>query len=222
MLGASTLFAGVVCVAESVTSKREEQRRWETRRRRVVVHEAGHFLLAYLLGFQVMGYKVPPRTRPGKPSKTTAPIPEQSSGSSVEGQTFVSLAALKYPFEEPEQIDGYLLGRFATFMMGGLASEALCFRTCGQAPGKESSNSQTGDLDILRQRLLSFRPDWSVQKSDGRMVGSLPTRVVAFERRAFRRACVILARHGSSLHRLIEAMDAGRPVQECIDTLNRV
>lgn len=45
MLGACSTLALVVCVAGIVTSKREEKRRWETRRRRVVVHEAGHFLL---------------------------------------------------------------------------------------------------------------------------------------------------------------------------------
>lgn len=131
----------------------------------------------------------------------------------------MSLAALEYPSGEPERIDGYLLGRFATFMMGGLASEALCRGACGKALEKDSS-AHFGDLDIVRQRLLSFRSYWFDKKSGDRLVGPLPLRVKAFERRAFQRACVILALHSSSLHRLIEAMDAERPIQECIDTIS--
>lgn len=45
MLGLGTALAGVVMIVEHMKARRKERQRWQSRRKRVVAHEAGHFLL---------------------------------------------------------------------------------------------------------------------------------------------------------------------------------
>jgi hypothetical protein len=45
MLGLGTALAGVVLIVERMKARRTDRQRWESRRKRVVAHEAGHFLL---------------------------------------------------------------------------------------------------------------------------------------------------------------------------------
>lgn len=133
----------------------------------------------------------------------------------------MSLAALRHSPESPERLDGPLLGRFATFMMGGLASEALLFSDppcppLGMGLGA-AVTGPPGDLDILRKRMLSYRPNWFAQNN-----GTDPSqRILAFERRAFRRACILLAQHDACLQGLIEAMASEAGTSECIEILER-
>eukprot|EP00186_Timspurckia_oligopyrenoides_P001491 CAMPEP_0182445964 /NCGR_PEP_ID=MMETSP1172-20130603/3897_1 /TAXON_ID=708627 /ORGANISM="Timspurckia oligopyrenoides, Strain CCMP3278" /LENGTH=449 /DNA_ID=CAMNT_0024641811 /DNA_START=336 /DNA_END=1685 /DNA_ORIENTATION=+ len=105
---------------------------------KVLIHEAGHFLVAYLLGACVQGYVL---------------SSFEAFQLRVPGQAGTVFSDMKLETEMKNQrLTSSSLERFAVILMGGIAAEALRF---GQAEGGKS------DEEVLIQLLGgAIRPVW--------------------------------------------------------------
>lgn len=104
---------------------------------KVLKHEAGHFLLAYLMGAPVRGYVL------SAADALKAGIPGQA------GTVFTD-ARLEAELQQGK-LSGSALERFSIVLMGGIAAEALMY---GQAEGGAS------DEAVLVGILSSINPPW--------------------------------------------------------------
>lgn len=105
---------------------------------KVVKHEAGHFLAAYLYGLAVRGYVL----SAGEAFKEG--IPGQAGTLFEDGEMYEGLKRGK--------VGGAVVDRFSVVSMAGIAAEAVYY---GEAEGGES------DMQSLLTLLTGLQPPWS-------------------------------------------------------------
>jgi hypothetical protein len=101
---------------------------------KLALHEAGHFLLAYLTGLPITGYFL-------------------SGASPAAGQAGTIFLDLEL-FEQlgRGQLKQSILARYSTILMGGIAAEAISF---------DEAEGGSADEQALVDMLTNLRPAWS-------------------------------------------------------------
>ncbi|XP_044504542.1 uncharacterized protein LOC123224865 isoform X1 [Mangifera indica] len=127
-----SIFLGGVCLAQ-ISSY------WPPYKRRILVHEAGHLLVAYLMGCPIRGVILDP-------------IVAMQMG--IEGQAGTQFWDEKMNEELAEgQLSGTAFDRYCMVLFAGIAAEALVY---GEAEGGEN------DENLFRSICLLLRPPLSV------------------------------------------------------------
>ncbi|KAG8492851.1 hypothetical protein CXB51_010161 [Gossypium anomalum] len=160
-----SLFLGGTCLAQ-ISSY------WPPYRRRILVHEAGHLLVAYLMGCPVRGVILDPIVAMQMGIQGQAGTQfwdENMNNEMAEGQlsgsTFDRLAGSDYPMLIPLRMPAY--GRYCMVLFAGTAAEALVY---GDAEGGENDENLFRSISVLLQPPLSVaqmsnQARWSVLQS---------------------------------------------------------
>ncbi|KAK9275593.1 hypothetical protein L1049_022860 [Liquidambar formosana] len=141
-----SIFLGGCCLAQ-VSSY------WPPNRRRILVHEAGHLLTAYLMGCPIRGVILDP-------------IVAMQMG--IQGQAGTQFWDEKLEKELSEgRLSGTAFDRYCMVLFAGIAAEALIY---GEAEGGENDENLFRSICILLQPPLSIaqmsnQARWSVLQS---------------------------------------------------------
>ncbi|CAJ2659167.1 unnamed protein product [Trifolium pratense] len=130
---ADSIFLGGTCLAQ-ISSY------WPPYRRRILIHEAGHLLIAYLMGCPIRGVILDP-------------IVAMQMG--IQGQAGTQFWDEKVASDLAEgRLDGSAFDRYCMVLFAGIAAEALIY---GEAEGGEN------DENLFRN--MSNQARWSVMQS---------------------------------------------------------
>jgi hypothetical protein len=141
-----SIFLGGTCFAQISSF-------WPPYRRRVIVHEAGHLLIAYLMGCPVRGVILDP-------------IAAMQMG--IQGQAGTQFWDEKLQKELAEgRLSGTSFDRYSMVLFAGIAAEALIY---GEAEGGENDENLFRSICLLLEPPLSVtemsnQARWSVQQS---------------------------------------------------------
>ncbi|KAF5728116.1 hypothetical protein HS088_TW21G00259 [Tripterygium wilfordii] len=141
-----SIFLGGCCLAQ-ISSY------WPPQRRRILVHEAGHLLIAYLMGCPIRGVILDP-------------IVAVQAG--IQGQAGTQFWDEKMNSELAEgQLSGTAFDRYCMVLFAGIAAEALVY---GEAEGGENDENLFKNICVLLQPPLSVvqmsnQARWSVLQS---------------------------------------------------------
>ncbi|XVE53450.1 hypothetical protein DITRI_Ditri03aG0004100 [Diplodiscus trichospermus] len=141
-----SIFLGGTCLAQ-ISSY------WPPYRRRILVHEAGHLLVAYLMGCPIRGVILDP-------------IVAMQMG--IQGQAGTQFWDEKMNNELAEgQLSGSTFDRYCMVLFAGIAAEALVY---GEAEGGENDENLFRSICVLLQPPLSVaqmsnQARWSVLQS---------------------------------------------------------
>ncbi|XVF33814.1 hypothetical protein REPUB_Repub18cG0003100 [Reevesia pubescens] len=141
-----SVFLGGTCLAQ-ISSY------WPPYRRRILVHEAGHLLVAYLMGCPIRGVILDP-------------IVAMQMG--IQGQAGTQFWDEKMNNEIAEgQLSGSTFDRYCMVLFAGIAAEALVY---GEAEGGENDENLFRSICVLLQPPLSVaqmsnQARWSVLQS---------------------------------------------------------
>ncbi|MDX2256548.1 MAG: hypothetical protein NW214_13620 [Pseudanabaenaceae cyanobacterium bins.39] len=161
-------------------------------RQRVTYHEAGHFLIAHLLGFEVTGYAIA-----GVVGKSLGEILAEEDFQGIEGGVAIQLdleQVIGDPLKRNSIEARHLLDRYCTLCMAGIAAEQLM--CVGETEG--------GYDDVQRLR---------------KAIAHLPQPMTQ-ERWALLNAKNLLSDHQESLIALAAKMQTGADVQSCYAVIN--
>ncbi|KAJ1633379.1 hypothetical protein T492DRAFT_611799 [Pavlovales sp. CCMP2436] len=100
-------------------------------------HEAGHFLLAYLMGLPITGYFL----------SGASPAAGQAGTIFLDVELFEQLSR--------GQLKQSALARYSTILMGGIAAEAIAF---------DEAEGGSSDEQALVEMLTNLRPPWSKER----------------------------------------------------------
>ncbi|VVB00093.1 unnamed protein product [Arabis nemorensis] len=126
---------------------------WPPHKRRIIVHEAGHLLVAYLMGCPIRGVILDP-------------IVAMQMG--VQGQAGTQFWDQKMESEIAEgRLSGSSFDRYSMVLFAGIAAEALVY---GEAEGGENDENLFRSISVLLQPPLSVaqmsnQARWSVLQS---------------------------------------------------------
>ncbi|GLU12674.1 hypothetical protein SLE2022_293360 [Rubroshorea leprosula] len=180
-----SIFLGGTCLA-LISSY------WPPYRRRILVHEAGHLLVAYLMGCPIRGVILDP-------------IAAMQMG--IQGQAGTQFWDEKMSNELAEgRLGGSAFDRYCMVLFAGIAAEALVY---GEAEGGENDENMFRSICVLLQPPLSVaqmsnQARWSVLQSFN---------LLKWHRHAHRAAVTALESGGSLsivIRRIEEAMSSGR------------
>lgn len=141
-----SIFLGGSCLAQ-ISSY------WPPNRRRILVHEAGHLLTAYLMGCPIRGVVLDP-------------IVAMQMG--IQGQAGTQFWDEKMANDLAEgRLDGTAFDRYCMVLFAGIAAEALVY---GEAEGGENDENLFRSICVLLQPPLSVaemsnQARWSVLQS---------------------------------------------------------
>ncbi|WCJ37087.1 hypothetical protein M5689_018246 [Euphorbia peplus] len=141
-----SIFLGGTCLAQ-ISSY------WPPYRRRILVHEAGHLLVAYLMGCPIRGVILDP-------------IVAMQMG--IQGQAGTQFWDEKMSTELAEgRLSGTTFDRYCTVLFAGIAAEALIY---GEAEGGENDENLFKSISVLLQPPLSVtqmsnQARWSVMQA---------------------------------------------------------
>ncbi|XP_077221184.1 uncharacterized protein LOC143854931 [Tasmannia lanceolata] len=141
-----SIFLGGCCLAQILCF-------WPPYRRRVLVHEAGHLLTAYLMGCPIRGVILDPIV---------------AMQMSIQGQAGTQFWDEKLENELAEgRLSGSTFDRYCMVLFAGIAAEALVY---GEAEGGENDENLFRGISLLLQPPLSIaemsnRARWSVLQS---------------------------------------------------------
>ncbi|KDP25068.1 hypothetical protein JCGZ_22603 [Jatropha curcas] len=179
-----SIFLGGTCLAQ-ISSY------WPPYKRRILVHEAGHLLVAYLMGCPIRGVILDP-------------IVAMQMG--IQGQAGTQFWDEKMNKELAEgQLSGGTFDRYCMVLFAGIAAEALVY---GEAEGGENDENLFRSISVLLQPPLSVaqmsnQARWSVLQAYN---------LLKWQKHAHR-AAVKALESGSSLsvviRRIEEAMSSG-------------
>ncbi|XP_065864881.1 uncharacterized protein [Euphorbia lathyris] len=173
-----SIFLGGTCLAQ-ISSY------WPPYRRRILVHEAGHLLVAYLMGCPIRGVILDP-------------IVAMQMG--IQGQAGTQFWDEKMSTELAEgRLSGTTFDRYCTVLFAGIAAEALVY---GEAEGGENDENLFKSISVLLQPPLSIaqmsnQARWSVLQSYN---------LLKWQKQAHRAAVKALER-GSSLSVVIREIE---------------
>ncbi|XP_050225497.1 uncharacterized protein LOC126674977 isoform X2 [Mercurialis annua] len=180
-----SVFLGGTCLAQISSI-------WPPYRRRILVHEAGHLLVAYLMGCPIRGVILDP-------------IVAMQMG--IQGQAGTQFWDEKMSTELADgRLSGTTFDRYCMVLFAGIAAEALIY---GEAEGGENDENLFRSISVLLQPPLSVnqmsnQARWSVMQSYN---------LLKWQKHAHR-AAVIALESGSSLSVVIrsieEAMTSGK------------
>ncbi|KAK7324243.1 hypothetical protein VNO77_27772 [Canavalia gladiata] len=143
---ADSIFLGGTCLAQ-ISSY------WPPYRRRILVHEAGHLLIAYLMGCPIRGVILDP-------------IVAMQMG--IQGQAGTQFWDEKVANDLAEgRLDGTAFDRYCMVLFAGIAAEALVY---GEAEGGENDENLFRSICLLLEPPLSIaemsnQARWSVLQS---------------------------------------------------------
>ncbi|KAF3436975.1 hypothetical protein FNV43_RR19728 [Rhamnella rubrinervis] len=180
-----SIFLGGSCLAQ-ISSY------WPPNRRRILIHEAGHLLTAYLMGCPIRGVILDP-------------IVAMQMG--IQGQAGTQFWDEKMANDLAEgRLDGIAFDRYCMVLFAGIAAEALVY---GEAEGGEN------DENLFRSTCLLLQPPLSVAEMSNQARWSLlqSYNLLKWHRHAHR-AAVKALESGSSLSVVI------RRVEEAMKTNN--
>ncbi|CAL9219103.1 unnamed protein product [Arabidopsis halleri] len=141
-----SVFLGGTCLAQVSCY-------WPPHKRRIVVHEAGHLLVAYLMGCPIRGVILDP-------------IVAMQMG--VQGQAGTQFWDQKMESEIAEgRLSGSSFDRYSMVLFAGIAAEALIY---GEAEGGENDENLFRSISVLLEPPLSVaqmsnQARWSVLQS---------------------------------------------------------
>lgn len=141
-----SIFLGGCCLAQ-ISSY------WPPNRRRILVHEAGHLLIAYLMGCPIRGVILDP-------------IVAMQVG--IQGQAGTQFWDEKMANDLAKgRLDGTAFDRYCMVLFAGIAAEALVY---GEAEGGENDENLFRSICVLLQPPLSIaemsnQARWSVLQS---------------------------------------------------------
>ncbi|KAG7595363.1 Peptidase M41-like [Arabidopsis thaliana x Arabidopsis arenosa] len=141
-----SVFLGGTCLAQVSCY-------WPPHKRRIVVHEAGHLLVAYLMGCPIRGVILDP-------------IVAMQMG--VQGQAGTQFWDQKMESEIAEgRLSGSSFDRYSMVLFAGIAAEALIY---GEAEGGENDENLFRSISVLLEPPLSMaqmsnQARWSVLQS---------------------------------------------------------
>ncbi|XP_008226132.1 PREDICTED: uncharacterized protein LOC103325727 isoform X2 [Prunus mume] len=143
---ADSVFLGGSCLAQ-ISSY------WPPNRRRILIHEAGHLLIAYLMGCPIRGVILDP-------------IVAMQMG--IQGQAGTQFWDEKMANDLAEgRLDGSAFDRYCMVLFAGIAAEALVY---GEAEGGENDENLFRSICVLLQPPLSVaemsnQARWSLLQS---------------------------------------------------------
>ncbi|WJX68624.1 hypothetical protein P8452_52975 [Trifolium repens] len=143
---ADSIFLGGTCLAQ-ISSY------WPPYRRRILIHEAGHLLIAYLMGCPIRGVILDP-------------IVAMQMG--IQGQAGTQFWDEKVASDLAEgRLDGSAFDRYCMVLFAGIAAEALIY---GEAEGGENDENLFRGVCLLLEPPLSVaemsnQARWSVMQS---------------------------------------------------------
>lgn len=143
---ADSIFLGGTCLAQ-ISSY------WPPYRRRILIHEAGHLLIAYLMGCPIRGVILDP-------------IVAMQMG--IQGQAGTQFWDEKVASDLAEgRLDGSAFDRYCMVLFAGIAAEALIY---GEAEGGENDENLFRSVCLLLEPPLSVaemsnQARWSVLQS---------------------------------------------------------
>ncbi|KAL5100639.1 hypothetical protein RYX36_004966 [Vicia faba] len=143
---ADSIFLGGTCLAQ-ISSY------WPPYRRRILIHEAGHLLIAYLMGCPIRGVILDP-------------IVAMQMG--IQGQAGTQFWDEKVASDLAEgRLDGSAFDRYCMVLFAGIAAEALIY---GEAEGGENDENLFRSICLLLEPPLSVaemsnQARWSVLQS---------------------------------------------------------
>lgn len=141
-----SVFLGGTCLAQVSCY-------WPPHKRRIVVHEAGHLLVAYLMGCPIRGVILDP-------------VVAMQMG--VQGQAGTQFWDQKMESEIAEgRLSGSSFDRYSMVLFAGIAAEALVY---GEAEGGENDENLFRSISVLLEPPLSVaqmsnQARWSVLQS---------------------------------------------------------
>ncbi|CAN6545617.1 unnamed protein product [Malus baccata var. baccata] len=135
---ADSIFLGGTCLAQLSSY-------WPPNRRRILIHEAGHLLIAYLMGCPIRGVILDP-------------IVAMQMG--IQGQAGTQFWDEKMANDLAEgRLDGTAFDRYCMVLFAGIAAEALIY---GEAEGGENDENLFRGICVLLEPPLSV-PEMSNQ-----------------------------------------------------------
>lgn len=162
---------------------------WPPYRKRVLVHEAGHVVAAYLLGCPVRGVILDAM---------------EAVRNGIRGQAGTQFwdAALESELREGRLMSA-TLDRYCIVLFAGIAAEALVY---GEAQGGES------DENLYKAVVSQLQPPWSPpQMSNHARWAVLQAFTLLRERRAVHAAVVRALERGATMAELAEEIEASMP-----------
>jgi hypothetical protein len=163
-------------------------------RQRIVHHEAGHFLVAYLLGIPITGY-------------TLSAWESFRQGQSAQGGVM---------FAPPQaNISAQLLQQYCTVWMAGIAAEKLVYVGVGDSlplgtASRNENRSQGGSEDRQKLRGVLF------------IAGKQQQEIVNQENLATLQAKTLIKTNWEAYQALVTAMNDRTPVADCCDRIDRL
>ncbi|CAH9073561.1 unnamed protein product [Cuscuta epithymum] len=166
---------------------------------RVTKHEAGHFLIAYLLGVLPKGYTL----------TSLEAFKKEGSLNVQAGTAFVDFEFIEEV--NKGQVSATMLNRFSCIALAGVATEYLLF---GCAEGGLADINQGCEWLIKKNPPVTLQLDMLL-----RSLGFTQKKTDSQVRWAVLNTIIILRRHDNALAKLAEVMSEGRSVGSCIDTI---
>ncbi|CAH9145227.1 unnamed protein product [Cuscuta epithymum] len=162
-------------------------------------HEAGHFLIAYLLGVLPKGYTL----------TSLEAFKKEGSLNVQAGTAFVDFEFIEEV--NKGQVSATMLNRFSCIALAGVATEYLLF---GCAEGGLADINQGCEWLIKKNPPVTLQLDMLL-----RSLGFTQKKTDSQVRWAVLNTIIILRRHDNALAKLAEVMSEGRSVGSCIDTI---